>query len=81
MPRTLAMHEVRVTDAERGDYLAGLPARTARAEAIRAHFWVFEHVSDRGRFIEFTEAASAQEIAAARGVDTATDCWREVQGG
>ncbi|MCE2902372.1 MAG: hypothetical protein ACK6DP_09790 [Gemmatimonas sp.] len=81
MPRALRIDERQVPEAERADYLAALPARKARAAAVPAHFWVFEHATDRGRFIEFTEAASEAHLAAAQGLEQAGDCWREVQGG
>jgi hypothetical protein len=81
MPRALRIHERQVPDAERADYLAALPVRKARAAAVPAHFWVFEHATERGRFVEFTEAASEADLAAADGRASADDVWREVQGG
>jgi hypothetical protein len=81
MARTLNIVECRVSDDERADYLAALPARTARAAAVSAHFWVFEHASDRGRFVEFTEAGDAQRLADLLGNDKPADFWREVRGG
>jgi len=49
--------------------------------AVPAHFWVFEHADDRGRFVEFTEAAGEEQIAALHERDMPADIWREVQGG
>lgn len=81
MSRALSITEVRIADDARAAYLAALPERTQRAAAVPAHFWVFEHASERGRFVEFTEAKSEALLAAALGLEHATDCWREVQGG
>ena len=81
MPRTLTIVERRVPDAERADYLAALPLRKQRAAAVPAHFWVFEHATERGRFVEFTEAAGDDRIAAVHGIDMTAASWREVQGG
>lgn len=81
MARTLTIVERRVSDAERAEYLAALSARKLRAAAVPAHFWVFEHATERGRFVEFTEAAGEQQIAAAHGDHAPADLWREVQGG
>lgn len=81
MARALTIVERRVSDAERAEYLAALPVRKARAAAVPAHFWVFEHADERGRFVEFTEAAGDEQIAALHGHDMPADIWREVQGG
>jgi len=81
MARTLSIVECRIRDDERADYLAALPARAARAAAASAHFWVFEHASERGRFVEFTEAGDAQRLAELVGNDAPADFWREVRGG
>lgn len=81
MPRTLTIVERRVSDAERAEYLAALPGRKARAAAVPAHFWVFEHATERGRFVEFTEAGGEAQIAALHGTDQPRDLWCEVQGG
>ena len=75
MARTLTIVERRVSEAERAEYLAALSA------VVPAHFWVFEHATERGRFVEFTEAAGEQQIAAAHGDHAPADLWREVQGG
>lgn len=81
MTRTLTIVERRVSDEERADYLAALSRRKQRAAAVPAHFWVFEHADDRGRFVEFTEAAGEEQIAALHERDMPADIWREVQGG
>lgn len=81
MPRTLSMQERRVSDAERADYLAALSARSQSASAAQAHFWVFEHASERGRFVEFIEAADADTVARLLGVDGTPEHWLEVRGG
>ncbi len=81
MARVLAMQERVVARAEREAYLAALDSRRARAAAVPAHFWVFEHATDSGRFVEFTEAASEDAIAAAHEHGAVPGLWREVQGG
>ncbi|AMW05113.1 hypothetical protein [Gemmatimonas phototrophica] len=81
MARALTIVERQVPDAERAAYFAALPQRKQRASAVPAHFWVFEHASERGRFIEFTEAGSETELAAVHGQDMSASCWHEVQGG
>lgn len=81
MARVLAIQERVVALAEREAYFASLAKRQARAAAVPAHFWVFEHATESGRFVEFTEAASDDAIAAAQEGDQAAGLWREVQGG
>ena len=81
MARVLAMQERVVALVEREAYVASLVDRRARAAAVPAHFWVFEHATESGRFVEFTEAASDDAIAAAHEGDTSAGLWREVQGG
>lgn len=81
MARVLSMQEQRIATADRAAYLAALPERRQRAAAVQAHFWVFEHAGDPGRFVEFTEAASEGMLATASGSDATPDVWREVQGG
>lgn len=77
MSRALHMMELRVALAERADYLAALPSRVARAAAVPAHFWVFEHASEAGRFVEFTEAANTELLAVAVGHEAASNAWRQ----
>lgn len=81
MSRALTIVERVVADAERAEYLAALLLRKQRAAAVPAHFWVFEHATQRGRFIEFTEAGGEAELAVVHGTDVTAHCWREVQGG
>ncbi len=81
MARVLAMQERVIGHDERAAYLASLIDRRARAAAVPAHFWVFEHATESGRFVEFTEAASDADVAAAHGNGDAPALWREVQGG
>jgi hypothetical protein len=78
--RALHVFDRHVDQAARATYLAALPARQARAAAVPAHFWVFEHAATTGHFLEFTEAASAELLAQALGVESVTDCWQEVRG-
>ncbi|MDQ8158690.1 MAG: hypothetical protein P3B76_00155 [Gemmatimonadota bacterium] len=81
MARVLTMQECVVAPAERGAYLAALAERRQRAAAVSAHFWVFEHATESGRFVEFTEAAGEAQLAALQDAGTPPDRWREVQGG
>jgi hypothetical protein len=60
MSRALTIVERVIADAERAAYLAALPLRKQQAASVPAHFWVFEHATDRGRFIEFTESDENQ---------------------
>jgi hypothetical protein len=52
----------------------------ARAPA-GPHFWVFQHHTEAGRFLEFTEGATAEAVAALLDGAAADDLWHEVQGG
>lgn len=81
MARVLAMRECVVASADREAYFTSLVNRRTRAASVPAHFWVFEHASESGRFVEFTEAASDEAIAAAHEADQMPALWREVQGG
>jgi hypothetical protein len=72
--------ERRVSTDERAAYLAGLAPRRLEAAAVRAHFWVFEHHEEPGRFVEFTEAGSVAEIASVHDGEVPAPYWREVQG-
>ncbi len=88
MPRLLVMTERTVTEVERAAYLQTLAVRRERAGAASANFWVFECQSQRGRFLEFVEAGSAEalDVAVAAVVeDTESErqmsvVWREVKG-
>jgi hypothetical protein len=85
MARVLAFAERRVVPSARTAYLASVRERQQDAEAAGAHFWVFEHAGESGRFIEFTEGgsdASVRRVAGDSGDDgTPLALWREVQGG
>ena len=81
MPRLLAVGEQHVALAERDSYLASLAERRASAAAAGLNFWVFEHATEPGRFIEFTEGADAEAIRRRHGADPTLPLWQEVQGG
>lgn len=81
MSRVLTLAERIVDDATRAGYLAALDTRRASAASLGANFWVFEHASESGRFIEFTEGGSEAAVRSATGLDAALPLWREVQGG
>ena len=78
--RVLMMVERRVSAAERADFLGTLAARRYAAEGAHAHFWVFEHVDEPGRFVEFTEAADATAVATVHDGALPAPLWREVLG-
>ena len=78
--RVLSMVERQVTSEQRSGYLAGLATTRAAASAVKAHFWVFEHEHEPGRFVEFTEAATATDVASTHGGVLPAPLWREVQG-
>jgi hypothetical protein len=85
MPRLLAMAERRVPPAAREAYLASLAGRQAAARDVQAHFWVFEHTGEDGRFLEFVEGPDESALRAAGGHDmrdtgALVAPWREVQG-
>ena len=84
MPRLLTFAEQQVDAAARAEYLAHVAARRQVATSVGANFWVFEHVDQHGRFVEFTEAGSEEAV---RAVNDAPDhvhaslaLWREVKG-
>ncbi|MFI5312085.1 MAG: hypothetical protein ACHQQ3_12675 [Gemmatimonadales bacterium] len=65
MPRALSIHRSIVPAADRGKYLERLRARKTHYEGARCKFWVFEEAALAGAFIEFTESADPQVLAAA----------------
>jgi hypothetical protein len=79
MSRLLHAVETQIGEADRAQYLAGLPARRARAASRQAHFWAFEHSAVRGRFLEFTEVKRAEDLAHLVDADAGGDHWQEVQ--
>lgn len=81
MGRVLAMTERRIEPSMRQQYLDSLSERRVLAAGSGAHFWVFEHASDAGRFVEFTEGGSEESIRAASDDAPPASLWREVQGG
>ena len=78
--RVLSMVERQVKSEQRSEYLSGLAATRAAASAAHAHFWVFEHEQEPGRFMEFTEAADAAQVATTHGGTLPAPIWREVGG-
>ena len=79
MPRVLTMHEHRVAEAERAEYLATLVPRRVSAKSAQANFWVFEHDIEHGRFVEFTEAGDEDALVAAQAPSASGALWREVE--
>lgn len=75
------MIEVTVLPEHREDYLGTLLSRRETAMAHHVRFWVFENSDEPGRFVEFTEAASADALKALAGSELHAPLWREVQGG
>lgn len=80
MSRVLATTERHVDAPARDVYFAELQHRRVVAEAAHVHFWVFEHATQHGRFIEFVEAPDAVALARAFPTLMPTDVWRAVQG-
>jgi len=84
MARMLAFAERHIDEASRTDYLTSVGARQRSAASSGVHFWVFEHADEGGRFIEFVEGASEQDVrSAAAGnnlLNPPVEVWREVQG-
>ena len=78
-PRVLTMVERRVTASERAAFLGTLAARRGAARTRHANLWVFEHPDEPGRFIEFTEAANAVDVAAVHEGAVSAPLWREVR--
>jgi hypothetical protein len=74
------MRERRVEDAARAVYLASVAERRTRAASVQAHFWVFEHAGEPGRFLEFTEAKREEDLVALVGPEAAENRWGEIQG-
>ncbi|MBP6774316.1 MAG: hypothetical protein KA154_15070 [Gemmatimonadaceae bacterium] len=80
MSRVLTIVERHVPDAGRAAYLTGVESRRQQAAANHAHFWVFEHDDEPGRFVEFTEGGAASDIAAVHDGVLPAPLWRAVQG-
>ena len=84
MPRVLTFEEQQVDAAMRAEYMARVAVRRAAAASAGVNFWVFEHAAESGRFVEFTEGASAEAVRAAHGEsqhgNTSLALWREVRG-
>ena len=80
MSRVLATTERQVEAEARDAYFAELQQRRVVAGAAHIHFWVFEHATENGRFIEFVEGPDAVALARAFPTSMPTDVWRAVQG-
>jgi hypothetical protein len=65
VPRALRIANATITTADRGGYLAALPARRERLRADGCNFWVYENRATPGSFTEFVEAHDQATIAAA----------------
>ncbi len=78
--RVLATTERHVDATARDDYFAELPQRRVVAAEAHVHFWVFEHATEIGRFIEFVEGPDAVALARAFPTLMPTNVWRAVQG-
>ncbi len=81
MSRVLATTERHVHAHAREAYFAALQQRRVDFEEAHVHFWVFEHATEDGRFIEFAEGADVVALTSALSGSTPTNVWREVQGG
>ena len=65
MPRALSVQRSIVPSVDRAKYLERLKARKEHYERAGCKFWVFEEAALAGAFIEFTESASPDALAAA----------------
>lgn len=81
MARALSIQEKQISDSDRETYLAAIPERAAAAVAVQSHFWVFEHATERGRFVEFHETPDAESLGRLLGSDSVPEHWCEVRGG
>lgn len=78
--RVLQMAERLVPETERSVYLASLAARRVAHEAVGVHFWVFEHATIPGRFVEFAEARDGARLDLVADPSPAvTSRWRAVE--
>lgn len=80
-PRVLSMIERTVPEAHRDEYLRSIASRRDDAAAQNVRFWIFENNDEPGRFVEFTEAASADALIALAHGELPAPLWREVTGG
>lgn len=78
MTKVLAVSERRVDSDMRSAYMTSLGERRSAAASTGVAFWVFEHMVEAGRFIEFTEGADAKAVAATLSHHVTPDLWREV---
>lgn len=69
-----------MSEAHREEYIGTLSSRRDAATAHNVRFWVFENTDEPGRFIEFTEAASAVALTTFADGTLHAPIWREVQG-
>ena len=65
MARALTIQRTIVPPTERKRYLEKAKLRKAYYTRAKCSFWVFEEADLTGAFIEFTEAPSVPELAAA----------------
>lgn len=83
VPRALLAVWTTLTPAEQPAARAAWRARQARLVAAGCHYWVFESVSQPGRFLEFTEAGDEGTLRSARReariADRDDDVFHEVE--
>ncbi|MBM4194635.1 MAG: hypothetical protein FJ202_09700 [Gemmatimonadetes bacterium] len=66
MPRALTYHRFEVAEPERAAVLGAARERGRLLRSSGCNHWLFEAANARGEFLEFTEAASAERLAAAQ---------------
>ena len=76
MARILAISEHNVTEVSRSDYIASTIEKRARAKASNASFWVFEHISENNRFVEFIEGNSEANVRDLVAAQADVSLWR-----
>lgn len=65
MPRALTIHRTAVPPTDRARYLERVRAREAHYKSMGVRYWVFVEHALAGAFVEFCEADSPAELAAA----------------
>ncbi len=79
MARVLAISERTVDDVSRSSYIASMNEKRARAKASNASFWVFEHISEENRFVEFFEGDSESNVRELISTSASVSLWRALE--
>ena len=79
MARILAISEYKLDELSRAGYIAGTAEKRARAKESDASFWVFEHLGEQNRFVEFLEGDSESSVRKLLSSDANTSIWRALE--